>query len=58
METQKTRLTPEDCMAFAQDCEADAQAEQDSDHRARLLRMAGAMRGLADDLRLLHRRQK
>lgn len=47
MESNKPRLTPEECLAFALECEADAQIEQDAEHRDRLLRMAGVVRDLA-----------
>jgi hypothetical protein len=47
----KTRsLNPEDCIAFALECESDAQREQDGAHRERLLRMARVVRDLAADL--------
>jgi hypothetical protein len=49
MEHQKRRLTPEDCIALALECEGDAQTEQDPQHRARLLRMASVLRDLAAD---------
>ena len=57
MAGKKTRLTPEDCMAFALECEADAQTEQDGEHRARLLRMARVVRDLAADLKLATSRE-
>ena len=50
MKNEKSRLTPEDCIAFALECESDAQTEQDAEHRDRLLRMARVVRDLAADL--------
>jgi len=51
MMKDKRRLTADECLAFALECEADAQTEQDADDRRRLLRIAAAVRALADDLR-------
>jgi hypothetical protein len=51
MKTDKTRLSADECLAFALECEADAQTEQDPEHRLRLLRIAAVLRALADDLR-------
>ena len=50
MELKKARLSAEDCIAFALECEGDAQMEQDAEHRERLLRMAQVVRDLAADL--------
>lgn len=50
MEQEKIRLTPEDCLAFARECEGDALREQDRAHRERLRRMANVLRDLAADL--------
>jgi hypothetical protein len=50
MEHQNKRLTPEDCIAFALECEGDSLREQDPAHRDRLRRMASVLRELAADL--------
>ena len=50
MEPKNSRLKPEDCIAFALECEGDAQMESDPEHRERLLRMARVVRELAADL--------
>ena len=50
MDIRKRRLSAEDCLAFALECETDAQQEQDAEHRERLLRMARVVRDLAADL--------
>jgi hypothetical protein len=50
MEPKNRRLNPEACIAFALECESDAQMEQDGAHRERLLRMARVVRDLAADL--------
>jgi hypothetical protein len=50
-EKKKTCLTPDECMAFALECESMAQIEQEFDHRDRLLKMAAAMRDIAAALK-------
>ena len=50
MTDEPSSLTPESCIAFALQCEGDAQSERDPEHRERLLRMARVVRDLAAGL--------
>ena len=51
MNEEKPRLTADQCLAFAKECETDAETEQDAADKARLLKIASVVRDLAADLR-------
>ena len=51
MTEEKPRLTADQCLAFARECESDAEREQDPRDKARLLKIAAVVRDLADTLR-------
>ena len=51
MDEEKPRLTADQCLAFAHECESDAERENNPEDKARLLNIAAVVRNLAAGLR-------